>query len=543
MSRPGPGSRSTGRIQLAQSCEAARPRFLQIAADYAWLNPHLTLDGRLVRRATSGARRRPTGLDEVEAVAIRPRRTGTRRRLERLVAAYIAHDADRGRTAPCASSSPSSAACSGTAKQKAVLDATGLARAPLSALVNGSDLDHGTVASLLEAMQASSKPVKPAAARASSAATTSRRGSTPPAARWRASTTAGSWTPRDGVPWVVETAFGWCPELERRLLVTGVNWSPGIVNPFRELGRFGESLDTILSQQRADRDEPVILVLHMACPRVEYTDRGKSRGGGRHEGRQDHRRRRGRHREWAKQRKARGARRRRRGEPALRHDPAPDRHDPRRRLRDHGGRLPEGQRQRHAAGARPPGHVRRAAATSRSTPTASSATSSTSTSRSSCCPTTSRRTASATGTSSTTRAATSPSRTPRRECRSAHCRSATTSAGSASTRSEIPTSTSGSGTIRRSGRATASAPILFIEKEGFMPALRGGEARRALRPRDHVHQGHERHRGPGAGRGAVRASACRSWCSTTSTSAGFSIVGTLRRTRAGYRFGQATPPG
>ena len=80
----------------------------------------------------------------------------------------------------------------------------------------------------------------------------------------------------DGVPWVVETAFGWCPTLDGRRLVTGVNWSPGIVNPFRELGSFGQSLDTILSQQRADRDEPVILVLHMACPRVEYTDRGKS---------------------------------------------------------------------------------------------------------------------------------------------------------------------------------------------------------------------------------------------------------------------------
>ena len=80
----------------------------------------------------------------------------------------------------------------------------------------------------------------------------------------------------DGVPWVIETAFGWCPEAESRRLVTGVNWSPGIINPFRELGSFGQSLDTILSQQRADRDEPVILVLHMACPRIEYTDRGKS---------------------------------------------------------------------------------------------------------------------------------------------------------------------------------------------------------------------------------------------------------------------------
>jgi hypothetical protein len=34
------------------------------------------------------------------------------------------------------------------------------------------------------------------------------------------------------------------------------NWSPGIINSFRELRRFGQSLDTILSQQRADRDEP-----------------------------------------------------------------------------------------------------------------------------------------------------------------------------------------------------------------------------------------------------------------------------------------------
>ena len=38
----------------------------------------------------------------------------------------------------------------------------------------------------------------------------------------------------------------------------------------------GQSLDTILAQQRADRDDPVVIVLHVACPHVEYTDRGKS---------------------------------------------------------------------------------------------------------------------------------------------------------------------------------------------------------------------------------------------------------------------------
>ena len=39
---------------------------------------------------------------------------------------------------------------------------------------------------------------------------------------------------------------------------------------------FGDSLDSLLERQWAGDDEPVVLVLHLACPRVEYTDRGKS---------------------------------------------------------------------------------------------------------------------------------------------------------------------------------------------------------------------------------------------------------------------------
>jgi hypothetical protein len=83
----------------------------------------------------------------------------------------------------------------------------------------------------------------------------------------------------DNLPWVIEVAFGCVQEtndVRFRRLVTGVNWSPGIINPFRQLGQLGESLDSVLTAQRAGRHEPIILVLHMACPRVEYTDRGKS---------------------------------------------------------------------------------------------------------------------------------------------------------------------------------------------------------------------------------------------------------------------------
>jgi hypothetical protein len=64
--------------------------------------------------------------------------------------------------------------------------------------------------------------------------------------------------------------------LSERRLVTGVNWSPGIANPFRELGASGHSLDSVLEERRAGPDEPVCFFLHLIGARVAYTDRGKS---------------------------------------------------------------------------------------------------------------------------------------------------------------------------------------------------------------------------------------------------------------------------
>ncbi|HTU91069.1 MAG TPA: hypothetical protein VMF69_13410 [Gemmataceae bacterium] len=80
----------------------------------------------------------------------------------------------------------------------------------------------------------------------------------------------------EGIPFVQETAFGYCPKNKGRRLTMGVNWSPGIANPFRQLGRNGQSLDSVLESLRAGRNEPIALFLHIACPRVEYADRGKS---------------------------------------------------------------------------------------------------------------------------------------------------------------------------------------------------------------------------------------------------------------------------
>ena len=252
----------------------AKDRFLQFASDYAWLNPHLRLvinwfgDQRIIE-ATDSTWQKWGPSDPTSA------HWYTFQHLERLIAGYIAHDEDNGRERTVRELVSEFRGLSGSSKQKKVLDDTGLHRAPLSKLVTETGIDNGMVTTLLAAMQAHSKPVKPPVLGVIGKDHLRRRfeaaGCEMESFDYRKVTDT-----TDGVPWVVETAFGWCPEGESRRLVTGVNWSSGIINPFREIGHFGQSLDTILSQQRADHDEPVILVLHMACPRVEYTDRGKS---------------------------------------------------------------------------------------------------------------------------------------------------------------------------------------------------------------------------------------------------------------------------
>ncbi|MCH8239780.1 MAG: ATP-binding protein [Proteobacteria bacterium] len=260
---------------LPRSNEAdKKERFLQIATQYAWLNPHLHItvdwDGEHTTvKPTDTAWKKWLPSDPTSA------HWYTDQHLERLIAGYISNDADAGRERTVRDFVSEFRGLSSTAKQKAVLGATELARAPLSKLVNGNVLDRAAMANLLVSMQEHSKPVKPPMLGVIGKEHFKQRftdaGCEMDSFQYKKVTGT-----TDGVPWIVETAFGWTPDRPGRVLVTGVNWSPGIINPFRELGSFGESLDTVLSEQRANRGEPVILVLHMTCPRVEYTDRGKS---------------------------------------------------------------------------------------------------------------------------------------------------------------------------------------------------------------------------------------------------------------------------
>ena len=254
--------------------EDAGGRFLQIADAYLWLNPHLTLDidwfgDHHGGQATDASWRKWKPSDPTSPHWYSPEH------LERLVAGYVAHDAETGRPRTVRELVSEFRGLTSSAKQKSVLDATGLARASLGSLCADRTVDRGVVTRLLEAMQELSKPVKPRALGIIGKEHLTTRmeaaGCEPDSIQYqRAFHVEGS------IPQVIEVVFGYAPAADHQRVVTGVNWSPGIGNPFRQLGAGGRSMDSILGAQMVDEDDPVVIVAHLASPRVEYTDRGKS---------------------------------------------------------------------------------------------------------------------------------------------------------------------------------------------------------------------------------------------------------------------------
>jgi len=166
---------------------------------------------------------------------------------------------------------------SGSRKQKLVLDELDGARVSLAEFAsNGSDLDHDATDRLLAAMQKHTRSPKAkdlgVIGREHLLARFLAYGAHADTFKYKA--VIGD--TENGLPVVIETAFGWCPTGSERRIVTGVNFSVALGNPFRSFGQTGEGLENLLAQQRAGRGEPIIFVLHLASPRVEFADRGKT---------------------------------------------------------------------------------------------------------------------------------------------------------------------------------------------------------------------------------------------------------------------------
>lgn len=252
-------------------------RFLQVASDFGFLNPHLTL--RLdwfgepsVVEATDPGWGKWTPASPTSPHGYRPDD------LERLIAAYLVADQDSGRDRTVREFVAGFKGLTSTIKQKAVLAATGCSRAPLSSLANDAqdDVDKAKIAELLTVMQVHSAPVKPRALGTIGAAHLEQRfaslGIVDNSFRYARKYSVGA----DGLPQVTETAFAVLAAGGERRLVTGVNWSAGWANPFRQLGEYGRSLDSELAAKFAGFEEPIVLLVHVAHPRVQYTDRAKS---------------------------------------------------------------------------------------------------------------------------------------------------------------------------------------------------------------------------------------------------------------------------
>ena len=109
----------------------AKEQFLQIAGQHPWLNPHLTLTTDWFGERSTAVATNPAWAKWKPSDPTSPH-WYTAAHLERLVAGYIAHDADRGRMRTVREFVAEFRGLHGSAKQKAVLGATDMARAPLT---------------------------------------------------------------------------------------------------------------------------------------------------------------------------------------------------------------------------------------------------------------------------------------------------------------------------------------------------------------------------------------------------------------------------
>ena len=270
--------------------DAAKARFLQVAEDYTWANPHLTLSVHWSRDDPDDDEGEVSGAPIEWSIA---ETKGEWRkwspsdptsphwydesRLGRLIGAKIAHAEDHRLPCPTVRAFVSEFhGLKATAKCKAICEAVGAGRMSLKQFY-GPDGDQERLSRLLGAMREASRPIKPRAL--------GLIGRDHLLAKFQALGVAlESFDYRhvelehEGLPYLAEFAFGFCPKGRgARRIITGVNWSVAIgADPFRRLGPGGQSLDGILTNQRAGRDEPIVTFLHMACPRVDYLDKGKS---------------------------------------------------------------------------------------------------------------------------------------------------------------------------------------------------------------------------------------------------------------------------
>lgn len=158
-----------------------------------------------------------------------------------------------------------------SAKQRAVTIDAGI-HGPLTAMLlpDGLDVDPDQIESLLTAMQKHSRPVKPEALGEIGEAHTRRYMAEYRGADEGTITYARRRGTADGLPYVLEVAFAKAMDnTARRRVEAGLNFSPAIADPL-------STLPGLLNAARVDNHDPVLMVIHITCPRLSYKDHGKT---------------------------------------------------------------------------------------------------------------------------------------------------------------------------------------------------------------------------------------------------------------------------
>jgi hypothetical protein len=258
---------------LQSKVQGFRDQIESLCRGYALFNPHLSLSldwfgERVAWEATDTAWKKwgpsqPTPIHWYDLP-----------RFKRLVVAYILADRESNKRRTVADFLKLFDGLRTGRKRNLVTDAAGMQRFQLSELAGDRKLHDDLVERLLIAMKQHTRPVTHKRLGKIGEQHFRRRleefGCNPKSITYKACARIDK-----GMPVVLESAFGDLGKGTRRLFA-GANWSPGIKNPFRSFGTTGEGLEAVLNQARVGRGEPIVFAMHLAHPRIQYADRGKS---------------------------------------------------------------------------------------------------------------------------------------------------------------------------------------------------------------------------------------------------------------------------
>lgn len=248
----------------------APPTAFELVRGYSLFNPHATFvyrdhnDETITYEATDTDWQKWKPSDPTSPHWYDPEQ------LRALIAAYVNSEREGAEAKTVRAFVSEFAGLSGTAKQKSVTEAVGLTGAYLHDLVKGDDIDPEPVARLLATMRTESRPIKPNALGKIGKEHITHwmtQYCDPESVRYKVITD----TDNLGLPFVLEVALAYYadPGAHRNTFI-GLNWTPALGIPFN-------ALSGLLAEYRIDKHDPVMVMLHLACPRLDFTDRGKSR--------------------------------------------------------------------------------------------------------------------------------------------------------------------------------------------------------------------------------------------------------------------------